>query len=53
MMEVYSEWIEIMHIQVVTFTSDINRRDYENMVIEGALFGRSAGLNNKTLRLQF
>lgn len=25
-----------MHIQVVTFTSDISRRDYENMVIEGA-----------------
>ncbi len=25
-----------MHIQVVTFTSEINRSDYELMVIEGA-----------------
>ena len=35
-MEFHSERGEMMHIQVVTFTSHINRRDYENMVIEGA-----------------
>ncbi len=35
-MDFHSARVEIMHIQVVTFTSDINRRDYENMVIEGA-----------------
>lgn len=36
MMELRSEWVEIMHIQVVTFSSDISRDDYEAMVLEGA-----------------
>ena len=40
-----------MHIQVVTFTSEINRSDYESMVIEGSSVGCSSWVNYQTFYL--